>query len=218
MRGQPDAVVRLEKHMSRLPHLVGSDLQHHRFAVALAHRDGRADVLRQVYMMPASGNQALLLDRFKKARGGAVIQEFRRRFFDVLDVDAVAGVPLDGAYAAAVRRDRKALFVVVAHDVRDQVAVQVAAVLGSRGNELIDVGPAFLVECQADGFGRMALECDDWPAAENIHVMSSVPLETAEQWLEGLEADGLIVGWPYGKHAAAPEPGAGFHVYTVCWE
>ncbi len=64
----------------------------------------------------------------------------------------------------------------------------------------------------------MALECDDWPAAENIHVISSVRQETAEQWLEGLEADGLIVGWPYGKHAAAPEPGAGFHIYTVCWD
>ena len=53
----------------------------------------------------------------------------------------------------------------------------------------------------------MALECDDWPAAENIHVISSASQADAEQWLEGLEADGLVTGWPYGKHAAAPEAG-----------
>ena len=55
----------------------------------------------------------------------------------------------------------------------------------------------------------MALECDDWPAAENIHVISSASQADAEQWLEGLEADGLVTGWPYGKHAAAPEAGRG---------
>ena len=38
----------------------------------------------------------------------------------------------------------------------------------------------------------MALECDDWPAAENIHVISSASQADAEQWLEGLEADGLV--------------------------
>lgn len=64
----------------------------------------------------------------------------------------------------------------------------------------------------------MALECDDWPAAENIHVISSATQADAERWLEGLEADGLITGWPYGKHAAAPEAGEGFQVYTVCWD
>ncbi|MCU7647071.1 hypothetical protein [Pseudomonas piscis] len=63
-----------------------------------------------------------------------------------------------------------------------------------------------------------ALESDDWPAAENIHIYSSVPLAVAEQWIEGLEADGIGEGWPYGKHAGAPEPRAGYHVYTVYWD
>ncbi|MBC2656986.1 hypothetical protein H7A76_16225 [Pseudomonas sp. MSSRFD41] len=63
-----------------------------------------------------------------------------------------------------------------------------------------------------------ALESDDWPAAENIHIYSSAPLAVAEQWIEGLEADGLGEGWPYGKHAGAPEPRAGYHVYTVYWD
>ncbi|MFK3789710.1 MULTISPECIES: hypothetical protein [Pseudomonas] len=63
-----------------------------------------------------------------------------------------------------------------------------------------------------------ALESDDWPAAENIHIYSSAPLAVAEQWLEGLEADGIGEGWPYGKHAGAPEPRAGYHVYTVYWD
>ncbi|AZC19080.1 hypothetical protein [Pseudomonas sp. CMR5c] len=63
-----------------------------------------------------------------------------------------------------------------------------------------------------------ALESDDWPAAENIHIYSSAPLAVAEQWIEGLEADGIGEGWPYGKHAGAPEPRAGYHVYTVYWD
>lgn len=64
----------------------------------------------------------------------------------------------------------------------------------------------------------MALECEDWPAAENIHVISSAPPQVAEQWLDGLEADGIITGWPYGKHAAAPDTPEGYTVYTVCWD
>ncbi|UMZ09473.1 hypothetical protein I9018_18210 [Pseudomonas sp. MPFS] len=63
-----------------------------------------------------------------------------------------------------------------------------------------------------------ALECDDWPAAENIHVYSSAPQAVADQWIEGLESDGIIVGWPYGKHAGAPEPQDGYQVYTVYWD
>ena len=61
----------------------------------------------------------------------------------------------------------------------------------------------------------MALECDDWPAAENIHVISSATQADAERWLEGLEADGLITGWPYGKHAAGPEAGRVPGLYGV---
>lgn len=57
-----------------------------------------------------------------------------------------------------------------------------------------------------------------WPAAENIHVFSSAPQEVADQWIEGLSADGIGLGWPYGKHAGSPEPDDGFHVYTVYWD
>lgn len=64
-----------------------------------------------------------------------------------------------------------------------------------------------------------ALDDDsEWPAAENIHVYSSAPQDVADQWLEGLHADGIGRGWPYGKHTAAPEPPAGYHVYTVYWD
>lgn len=63
-----------------------------------------------------------------------------------------------------------------------------------------------------------ALESDDWPAAENIHVYSSAPQAVADTWIDGLEADGITAGWPYGKHAAAPEPQNGHHVYTVYWD
>jgi hypothetical protein len=64
-----------------------------------------------------------------------------------------------------------------------------------------------------------ALEDDDlWPAAENIHIYSSVPQDVADEWIEGFESDGIAPGWPYGKHAAAAEPLNGYQVYTVYWD
>jgi len=57
-----------------------------------------------------------------------------------------------------------------------------------------------------------------WPAAENIHVYSSAPQEVADKWIEGFESDGIGPGWPYGKHAAAPEPPDGCQVYTIYWD
>ncbi|WP_448132765.1 hypothetical protein [Stenotrophomonas rhizophila] len=65
----------------------------------------------------------------------------------------------------------------------------------------------------------MALEDDtDWPAAENIHILTSADAPTVQSWLEGLESDGASAGWPYGQHAAAPVPAEGFQVYSVFWD
>jgi hypothetical protein len=63
-------------------------------------------------------------------------------------------------------------------------------------------------------------EQDDalWPAGENIHILTTASIEEAETWIDGLASDGLIEGWPYGKHPAAPTPSPGFRVYTVCWD
>lgn len=59
---------------------------------------------------------------------------------------------------------------------------------------------------------------DEWPPAENIHIYSSASQDVAEQWIEGLHSDGISPGWPYGKHAAAPEPLDGYRVYTIYWD
>lgn len=59
---------------------------------------------------------------------------------------------------------------------------------------------------------------EQWVPAENIHIYSSAPQDVAEQWIEGLMSDGIGPGWPYGKHAAAPEPLDGYHVYTIYWD
>jgi hypothetical protein len=64
-----------------------------------------------------------------------------------------------------------------------------------------------------------SLDDDTWPAAENIHVISSAPQEIADEWVVGLASDGISTGkWPYGKHKAAPEVPAGFQLYTVYWD
>ena len=61
----------------------------------------------------------------------------------------------------------------------------------------------------------MALESEGWPAAENIHIYSTASQAEADQWIEGLEADGITPGWPYGKQAASPESGEGVVAYDL---
>ncbi len=62
-----------------------------------------------------------------------------------------------------------------------------------------------------------SLNDESWPAAENIHIYSSAPQDVADGWIEGFESSGIGPGWPYGKHASAPDPIAGYRVYTVYW-
>ena len=64
-----------------------------------------------------------------------------------------------------------------------------------------------------------ALECDDiWPAGDNVYIYSSAGRSTVEGWTAGLAADGVLKGWPSGKHPAAPEPQRGYSVYAVVWD
>jgi len=59
---------------------------------------------------------------------------------------------------------------------------------------------------------------DMWPAAENVHIYTTASSDEVEEWIAGLEADGAIEGWPYGKHPSAPPLKPGFKVFTVCWD
>lgn len=63
-----------------------------------------------------------------------------------------------------------------------------------------------------------AIRLEEWLPAENIHIYSSASQDVAEQWIDGLHADGISSGWPYGKHAAAPQPLDGYQVYTIYWD
>jgi hypothetical protein len=64
-----------------------------------------------------------------------------------------------------------------------------------------------------------SLEAEDiWPAAENVFIYASASRSAVEGWIAGLAADGVVRGWPYGKHPAAPEPQRGYQVYAVCWD
>ena len=57
-----------------------------------------------------------------------------------------------------------------------------------------------------------------FPPAENIHILTSASQQEVEGWVTGIEADGVVAGWPYGKPANAPEPSAGYTVFSVCWD
>ena len=64
-----------------------------------------------------------------------------------------------------------------------------------------------------------ALDAEDiWPAADNVYVYTSASRSAVEEWVAGLAADGVLKGWPYGKHPSAPEPQRGYNVYAICWD
>jgi hypothetical protein len=57
-----------------------------------------------------------------------------------------------------------------------------------------------------------------WPAAENVHIITCGSKDQVEAWTAGLEADGVVEGWAYGKHPSAPAPKPGFQIFSVCWD
>lgn len=57
-----------------------------------------------------------------------------------------------------------------------------------------------------------------WPAAENIHIYTTASARQVEEWISGMESDGVIEGWPYGMHSLAPKPKPGYKVFSVCWD
>ena len=59
---------------------------------------------------------------------------------------------------------------------------------------------------------------DGFPPAENVHIFSSARSAEVESWLDGLQTDGVLPGWPYGKPKNAPEPSPGFSIHSVCWD
>ena len=59
---------------------------------------------------------------------------------------------------------------------------------------------------------------DGFPPAENVHIFTTASADEAEKWIEGMQADGVIEGWPYGKPGNAPDPSAGYAVLSVCWD
>ena len=59
---------------------------------------------------------------------------------------------------------------------------------------------------------------DAFPPAENVHIFTTASAAEAEKWIDGMQADGVIEGWPYGKPCNAPEPSAGYTVLSVCWD
>ena len=69
-----------------------------------------------------------------------------------------------------------------------------------------------------ESWGEALDDDDQWPAAENVHILTSAPLELVEAWIEGMHADGVGFGWPYGEHVAAPKAIGGMRVCTVFWD
>lgn len=57
-----------------------------------------------------------------------------------------------------------------------------------------------------------------YPPAGNVHIITSAGREDVQQWMDGLGADGIVVGWAQGKPANAPATLQGDVVYSVCWD
>jgi len=59
---------------------------------------------------------------------------------------------------------------------------------------------------------------DTFPPAETVFIVTSAAKSQVESWLTGLETDGALQGWPYGKPKNAPDPAEGHKVYWVIWD
>ena len=59
---------------------------------------------------------------------------------------------------------------------------------------------------------------DTYPPAENVHIFTTASKGEVEGWLSGLQSDGVVKGWPYGRPKNAPEPSKGYTVFSVCWD
>ena len=57
-----------------------------------------------------------------------------------------------------------------------------------------------------------------FPPADHVHIYTTASQPMVESWIAGLHADGALKGWPNGKPRNAPQPGAGFQVYSVVWD
>lgn len=57
-----------------------------------------------------------------------------------------------------------------------------------------------------------------FPPADHVHVYTTASQAEVESWIAGLHADGALKGWPRHKPRNAPEPSAGFTVYSVVWD
>lgn len=65
------------------------------------------------------------------------------------------------------------------------------------------------------------VDADDdssWPYTDTIYVISSLPQSKIETAMQNLNFDEVTPDWMYGKPLSAPEPKAGFTIYSVWWD
>ncbi|PHV20872.1 hypothetical protein CSQ92_15900 [Janthinobacterium sp. BJB446] len=67
-------------------------------------------------------------------------------------------------------------------------------------------------------YGEADVDAKRFPPAENVHIFTSARQDEVARWIAGMEADGVIPGWPYGKPDNAPDPSQGYTVLSVCWD
>lgn len=55
-------------------------------------------------------------------------------------------------------------------------------------------------------------------AGGNRAYFTSASQEKVARWIAGMEADGVVTGWPYGQPVNEPEPSEGYAVLSICWD
>jgi hypothetical protein len=63
-------------------------------------------------------------------------------------------------------------------------------------------------------------EKDDrrWPAADNVHIYKRASLEEADEWITGLDSDGILEVGRTASILRRLELKPGYRVLTVCWD
>ncbi|MEJ0040680.1 MAG: hypothetical protein WDO68_32450 [Gammaproteobacteria bacterium] len=57
-----------------------------------------------------------------------------------------------------------------------------------------------------------------WPYAENVHILTSAPESTVQEWAAELLSDGAGEGWPYGQPSVALEAKGSSRWWFLAWD
>ncbi len=126
-------------------HLAGTHRQDDWLASSLPDRRGDIPIFVKMNVMPFHFLQASAADRFDEVSRRAMKKQFGRFGGSMIELD-FDRMPLIGSNSQAIAAEGEPLFVVLLNDKFELVTGQIAAMLGHRRQQYVDVDPPRFVQ------------------------------------------------------------------------